>query len=242
MRYSFIAVSSLALAVLCSFGGQSVHAQTKAKELKTQEEKAAYFIGFSVGTNLAKQALPVDPKVIAKGIADALAGHDPAIDMQVLQAAIEEVAAKAEIIAKKKAAQVGENNKKEGAAYLAKNGKAKGVTTTKSGLQYEIIKEGKGASPKATDTVKVHYHGTHISGKVFDSSVDRGEPSEFPLNRVISGWTEGVQLMKIGSKFKFTVPSELAYGEPGRGGIEPNSLLIFEVELLSIGANGSLKK
>ena len=119
-------------------------------------------------------------------------------------------------------------------AYLAENAAKEGVTTTESGLQYEILQEGDGASPSATDTVRVHYHGTLIDGTVFDSSVDRGEPTEFPLNRVIAGWTEGVQLMSVGSKYKFTIPSEIAYGARGQGAIKPHSTLIFEVELLGI--------
>jgi FKBP-type peptidyl-prolyl cis-trans isomerase len=118
-----------------------------------------------------------------------------------------------------------------------KNGKREGVKTTASGLQYEVLKPGTGAKPAATDTVKVHYHGTLIDGAVFDSSVDRGEPISFPLNGVIKGWTEGVQLMPVGSKYKFVIPSELAYGERGAGGkIGPNATLIFEVELLAIEA------
>lgn len=115
------------------------------------------------------------------------------------------------------------------------NAKREEVKTTESGLQYEVIEEGNGPKPTAEDKVRVHYHGTTIDGEVFDSSVDRGEPTEFPLNGVIKGWTEGIQLMPVGSKYKFYIPSELAYGEQGaQGAIEPNSALIFEVELLDI--------
>jgi hypothetical protein len=119
-------------------------------------------------------------------------------------------------------------------AFLAENGKKAGVTTTASGLQYEVLKQGTGAKPAATDTVKVHYEGKLLDGTVFDSSVQRGEPVSFPLNRVIPGWTEGVQLMTVGSKYKFVIPSELAYGDQGAGPIPPHSVLQFEVELLSI--------
>jgi len=126
-------------------------------------------------------------------------------------------------------------NLEKGAAFLAGNAKKEGVKTTASGLQYEVIKAGDGPKPKATDEVKVHYHGTLIDGKVFDSSVDRGEPTEFPLNRVIPGWTEGVQLMPKGAKYRFFIPYDLAYGERGAGAdIKPYSALIFEVELLDI--------
>ena len=132
------------------------------------------------------------------------------------------------------AKQDAEANVAAGATYLAQNAEKEGVTVTESGLQYEVMVEGTGAKPAATDIVKVHYKGTLIDGTEFDSSYSRGEPAEFPLNRVIPGWTEGVQLMSEGSKFKFVIPSELAYGERATGSITPNSTLIFEVELLEI--------
>lgn len=126
-------------------------------------------------------------------------------------------------------------NLTEGAAYREENAKKEGVVTLPSGLQYEIITEGSGEKPNATDTVKCHYHGTTIKGEVFDSSVNRGTPASFPLNRVIAGWTEGLQLMNVGSKFRFTIPSDLAYGDQQISKeIGPNSTLIFEVELLGI--------
>ena len=127
-----------------------------------------------------------------------------------------------------------EANLKSGEAFLAENAKKDGVTVTASGLQYRVITEGAGDAPKATDTVKVHYEGRLISGDVFDSSIARGEPVSFPLNGVIPGWSEGVQLMKVGSKFEFTIPSALAYGPSGTGPIPPNSVLVFDVELLEI--------
>jgi FKBP-type peptidyl-prolyl cis-trans isomerase len=125
--------------------------------------------------------------------------------------------------------------KEEAKKFLEKNAKVSGVVTTPSGLQYQVIKEGNGPKPVDSATVSVHYHGTLLDGTVFDSSVDRGTPAEFPLNRVIKGWTEGIQLMSVGSKYKFWIPADLAYGDNGAGGqIKPGSLLIFEVELLSI--------
>ena len=128
-----------------------------------------------------------------------------------------------------------ETDLEKGEAFLKENAKKEGVKTTASGLQYKVLKEGEGKSPKATDTVKVHYKGTLIDGKEFDSSYKRGEPIEFPLNGVIPGWTEGVQLMKEGAKYQFTIPSKLAYGERGAGGvIPPNATLIFEVELIQV--------
>ena len=127
-------------------------------------------------------------------------------------------------------------NLEKGEAFLKENSTKEGVKTTASGLQYKVLKEGKGKSPQATDTVQVHYKGTLLDGTEFDSSYKRGEPATFPLNRVIPGWTEGVQLMKEGAKYQFTIPSKLAYGEGGTPGgpIPPNATLIFEVELVSI--------
>jgi FKBP-type peptidyl-prolyl cis-trans isomerase len=138
------------------------------------------------------------------------------------------------VLAKNKSA--GDKNKKEGEAYLAANAKKPGVKTTESGLQYKVLKAGDGATPKKTDTVRVHYHGTLTDGTVFDSSVERKQPAEFPVNRVIPGWTEALQLMKVGDKWQVTIPSDLAYGEQGTPGgpIGPNSVLVFEVELLDI--------
>ena len=125
--------------------------------------------------------------------------------------------------------------KEEGKAFLAENGKKAGVTTTKSGLQYEVLQEGTGRSPKATDTVRCHYEGRLIDGTVFDSSYQRGEPADFGLNQVIAGWTEGVQLMKEGAKFRFTIPYMLAYGEGGAGAsIPPYATLVFDVELIKV--------
>jgi FKBP-type peptidyl-prolyl cis-trans isomerase FklB len=130
--------------------------------------------------------------------------------------------------------QLGEANGKAGAAYLAENAKKAGVKTTASGLQYEVLQEGTGATPKAEDQVKVHYEGKLLDGTVFDSSIARNEPATFPLNQVIAGWTEGVQLMKEGAKYKFTIPAALAYGETGSGPIPANSTLVFTVELIKV--------
>jgi FKBP-type peptidyl-prolyl cis-trans isomerase len=196
-------------------------------------------VSYAYGTMIAKQlkqmGMTVDQAELAKGISDTLDGKQPRLSQAEAQKVIMAFQEKKMKEDEANAAGAAGKNKEEGAAFLAKNGKREGVTTTKSGLQYEVLKKGDGAKPAATDTVKVHYHGTLLNGTVFDSSVERGEPTTFPLNGVIPGWTEGVQLMNVGSKFKFAIPSDLAYGDRGAGGdIGPGATLIFEVELLAI--------
>ena len=213
----------------------SANAQTKM-ELKDLKQKASYAIGADIASNMKKQEIDVDPKAIAAGIVDTFANGK----MLLTEAEMKDVITqfRTDLMARVESKQKSEGGKnlKDGEAFLAANGKKDGVKTTASGLQYKVLTAGKGAkSPKATDTVKVHYHGTLIDGTVFDSSVERGEPISFPLNGVIKGWTEGLQLMKEGDKFQFTIPSNLAYGERGPGGkIGANSTLIFDVELLAV--------
>ncbi|MAT15225.1 MAG: hypothetical protein CMJ46_08150 [Planctomyces sp.] len=218
-------------AMLFSISSSSiVSAQTKAEDLKTTEDKAAYGIGYSIGRNLSEGGLKFDLNMFVKGVQDAFNDAEPPLSDEEISTAIRTFQTEA-------MSKAAEENKKEGQAFLEKNAKKEGVKVTKSGLQYEVMKEGKGPKPAETDTVKVHYHGTLLDGTVFDSSVERGEPATFPLNRVIKGWTEGVQLMNVGSKYRFYIPSDLAYGESPRSGgpIGPNDTLIFEVELLGIG-------
>jgi FKBP-type peptidyl-prolyl cis-trans isomerase len=215
-----------------------VHGQEKL-DLKNPQQRASYSIGADIGSNFKRQGIEVDSKAMAAGLADAIAGKT-----QLTEAEMKETlnAFRTEMMEKMQAKQkeAGQKNVKAGEDFLAANAKKDGVKVTPSGLQYKVIKAGAGkVSPKATDTVKVHYHGTTIDGTVFDSSVERGEPVSFPLNGVIPGWTEGVQLMKEGDKFQFVIPSKLAYGEQGAGGkIGPNSTLVFDVELLSIEKPG----
>jgi FKBP-type peptidyl-prolyl cis-trans isomerase len=202
----------------------------KQIDLTSDKGKMSYFIGQQVGKQLKQQNLDIDGDVIAASISDVMAGKEP----RLTQAEMMAVMQKAQAAQGSKSAAEGKVNLEKGAAFLADNKKKSGVKTTASGLQYEVMTEGKGASPKATDTVKVHYKGTLLDGTKFDSSYDRGQPAEFPLNGVIRGWTEGLQLMKVGGKNKLYVPSDLAYGPQGRPGIPANSVLIFEVELISI--------
>jgi FKBP-type peptidyl-prolyl cis-trans isomerase FkpA len=209
--------------------------------LKTFEETSAYAIGQSMGRYISntlerQQELGVklDNAMIMKGVQDGLVKKSLLSEEQ-LEKALKNYDQKINEASAKKAADDAKANLEKGKKFLEENAKKKGVTVTKSGLQYEVITEGKGPKPKASDMVKVHYTGTLINGTKFDSSVDRKEPAEFPLDHVIPGWTEGVQLMNVGSKYKFYLPSELAYGEQGAGSIPANSVLVFEVELLSIG-------
>ena len=198
--------------------------------LKDTKDKVSYSIGLNIGTNLSRQHVEINSEALAAGIQDGIANKP-----QLTQDQIKEVmtAFEKDLQAKLKAA--GEKNAAEGAKFLEENKKKEGVKTTASGLQYKVLKEGTGAQPKATDTVTVNYRGTLINGKEFDSSYQRGQPATFPLNGVIKGWTEGVQLMKQGAKYQLFVPPNLAYGERAAGpDITPNSTLIFEVELLDV--------
>lgn len=199
----------------------------------------SYAIGVMMAENLKQMSLKPDLAEFNKGITDALDGKQPRLTMtqcqEVFAAYQKQQQAMQGKVSYEKAIAAGDKNAAAGKEFLDTNGKRKEVTTTATGLQYEVLKPGTGAKPKATDTVKVHYHGTLPDGTVFDSSVQRGEPISFGLNQVIPGWTEGVQLMPTGSKYKFFIPAYLAYGERGSPPKIPgHSALVFEVELLGI--------
>jgi FKBP-type peptidyl-prolyl cis-trans isomerase FklB len=205
-----------------------------APKLETEDAKAAYSIGYMTAKSMSNAVTTLDIDSYTAGFKDAYTKKDGALkedEMKTVLMAFQERMKKEAEEKQKKALT---ENVTKGATYLAENAKKAGVKVTASGLQYEVITEGKGAKPKATDTVKVHYEGKLLDGTVFDSSIKRKEPVSFPLNQVIAGWTEGVQLMSVGSKYKFTIPSNLAYGEQGSGPITPNSVLVFEVELIEI--------
>jgi FKBP-type peptidyl-prolyl cis-trans isomerase FklB len=199
------------------------------KTPETEMEKVSYSLGVNVATGVKAQGIEsLDINAISKAINDVFEGNDLDISeeesMQVLQEYFGKIAAEKQA----KSSEVG-------IAFLAENAAKEGVTTTESGLQYEILSSSDGAKPNATDQVTVHYHGMLTDGTVFDSSVDRGEPATFPVNGVIPGWVEALQLMSVGDKWKLTIPSELAYGDRGAGGlIGPGATLVFEVELLGI--------
>jgi FKBP-type peptidyl-prolyl cis-trans isomerase FklB len=204
-------------------------------QLKDQKDKASYSIGYDIGDSFKKQKIELNLDGLISGLKDALAGKDAALPKEerekVLQAFQKEMMEK-QMTASKEAAS---KNAAEGAKFLEENKKKEGVKTTASGLQYKVIKEGSGPSPKETDTVVTNYRGTLIDGTEFDSSYKRNEPATFQVNRVIKGWIEALQLMKPGAKYQLFIPAALAYGERGAGQtIGPNATLLFEVELLSI--------
>jgi len=199
---------------------------------KTEKQRLSYAIGTQIGRSLKQQGFnDIDPSALSQAIADILSGSKLKVSEQDMQAAVEAFQKK-RIAEHEAQAKV---NKQAGEKYLAENKKKKGVKVTKDGIQYEIIKEGKGEKPKATDTVTVNYTGKLINGKVFDSSVTRGHPASFQVNGVIKGWTEILQMMPVGSKWHVVIPSDLAYGPRGAGGvIGPDEVLVFDIELISI--------
>jgi FKBP-type peptidyl-prolyl cis-trans isomerase len=207
---------------------------TWATELNTDEQKLGYIIGMDIGKSLRQQGTTVDLDALIDAISATYKGEELAMTVEEAATIRQEYVEKRQEAQQAESAAVGVDNLAEGQKFLADNKGKEGVQTTDSGLQYKVLTMGDGAKPAATDTVKVHYKGTLLDGTEFDSSYARNEPISFALNRVIAGWTEGVQLMPIGSKFEFYIAPELGYGEGGGGPIPPNSTLIFEVELLDI--------
>ncbi|WP_325890948.1 FKBP-type peptidyl-prolyl cis-trans isomerase [Grimontia sp. NTOU-MAR1] len=201
-------------------------------KLETVEQKASYGIGLQMGQQLAGSGLEgLNVDAIAKGIATALAGNMPEIEIDEINNALRELHTQAEEVRQAAAKEAAA----EGEAFLAENAKRDEVTVTESGLQYEVLVEGNGEVPTSDKQVRVHYHGTLTDGTKFDSSVERGQPAEFPVTGVIKGWVEALQMMPVGSKWKLYIPQDLAYGERGAGAaIPPFAALVFEVELLDI--------
>jgi FKBP-type peptidyl-prolyl cis-trans isomerase len=203
--------------------------------LATQKEKLSYALGMNIGKNLHRDAIEIDPNLLLQGMKDAIAGGQTLMTDQEAQAAVTELQNDLRKKQEEKTQAAGGNNQKEGEAFLAANKTKPGIVTLPSGLQYKILKAGTGAKPTATDSVVCNYRGTLIDGTEFDSSYKRGQPATFPVNGVIKGWTEALQLMPVGSKWQLFVPADLAYGARGAGNdIGPNATLIFEVELESI--------
>ncbi|MCH9698068.1 MAG: FKBP-type peptidyl-prolyl cis-trans isomerase [Gammaproteobacteria bacterium] len=197
-------------------------------KLETDQDKLSYSLGMMIGERVAKPYKDINYAILLEGIKDQHQGKETALPLKDANMILSDYHTKKINAESSKAKAAGQQ-------YMAENANRDGVTVTDSGLQYEVLKTGDGAKPKATDTVTVHYVGTLLDGTEFDSSVKRGQPATFPLNRVIPGWTEGVQLMNTGSKYRFVIPSELGYGNQGAGAkIGPGETLVFEVELLSI--------
>jgi FKBP-type peptidyl-prolyl cis-trans isomerase len=224
-------------ALACAPGGAVPGESAAGAQDKPQSvlDRASYGIGYNIGRNLTDQGIEANLDQLLDGVTAGVKGTTPSLSEAEMQTAMNELQQQVEAKQREQQEDSSAMNEQAGEAFLTENGQRDEVTTTASGLQYEVLVEGLGPKPSATDTVRVHYHGTTIDGAVFDSSVERGEPAEFPLNGVISGWTEGLQLMGVGSKWKLFLPPGLAYGDRGAGPkIGPGSTLVFEVELLSI--------
>lgn len=227
-----ITTAALAMTVLaaCSQG------QKGRVDLKTEMDSVSYAIGADIGMNFKRSKLDsVNLEAMKMGLRDGL-DSTAMMDEETLQGVVQAYMMKLQKDRMAEESKAGEANRVAGEEYLAKNGKRDGVTTTASGLQYEVITMGTGPKPMETDRVRVHYAGTLLDGTEFDSSYKRGEPAEFGVNQVIPGWVEGIQMMPTGSKWKLHIPSDLAYGPSGGpgGSIPPNSVLVFEVELLEV--------
>ena len=231
-----LAISFLTLTV-----GQAMGQDEKANSAAAKKNPIGYFLGVSVGQQMAGQGFKAgdfDVEALAAGVTDGLKNVEPALDEKELQKVQNDIQS---LLEKRRDEQVAEMkkmaalNKEKGELWLKQNAKKEGIKTLDGGVQYKVLKSGKGGSPSASDTVKVHYTGTLTSGKEFDSSVKRGTPAEFRVNQVIKGWQMALQEMKVGDKWMLYIPSDLAYGERGsRGAIGPNEVLVFEVELLDI--------
>ncbi len=203
--------------------------------LDTQLRRTSYLIGRDLAGNFTRQGLTIDPEALVAGLKAAMAGDESLLSPEESRAAMTLLQQELQAAQEAKAASAGDDNLREGKAFLTKNGLRPEVTTLPSGLQYEVLRPGTGPKPTRRDNVTTHYHGTLLDGSVFDSSYERNEPASFPVGGVIAGWTEALQLMGTGAKWRLYIPSDLAYGPRGAGGdIGPNATLVFDVELLKI--------
>jgi FKBP-type peptidyl-prolyl cis-trans isomerase FklB len=220
----------------CQKAGNDAAAKTmKTEDLNTQKKKASYAIGLDIGQNFKSRAMDIDMDILVQGLRDAQKTDKPLLGTEEIQKVMTQFQQDMMKVEQEKKMGQAQGNKTREEAFLKENAKKTGMQTTARGLQYMVISTGTGPLPKITDTVKVHYRGTMLDGTEFDSSYKRNEPAVFPLNGVIKGWTEALQLMKVGSKWQIFLPSSLAYGEQGAGQvIGPNATLIFDVELLGI--------
>ncbi len=209
----------------------------KAEDLDSQKKKVSYAIGLDIGKNFKERAMDLDMDILIQGLRDAQGSAQPLLGSEEIQKVMTQFQQDMMKAEQEKRKGQAETNKAKETTFLAENAKKPGITVTASGLQYKVVSTGTGPLPKVTDTVKVHYRGTLLDGTEFDSSYKRNQPAVFPLNGVIKGWTEALQLMRVGSKWQVFLPASLAYGESGAGQvIGPNATLIFDVELISIEA------
>ncbi|GGK70351.1 FKBP-type peptidyl-prolyl cis-trans isomerase [Rufibacter glacialis] len=204
-------------------------------ELKDLSQRISYIIGRDMAANFAKQGIEVEPEALLFGLKEAIGGAPSKLSQEEVQQAMMQLQMQMQEKQQATAGASGEQNKKEGEAFLQANKGKEGVQSLPSGLQYQVLESGSGKTPTRNSNVTTHYHGTLIDGTVFDSSYERGEPASFPVNGVIAGWTEALQLMKEGDKWRLFIPSNLAYGSRGAGAdIGPNATLIFDVELITV--------
>ena len=236
MKYLILTTLAVALFFSISFAAET-------PKIENENDKVNYSLGYQIGGDLKREGVELKSELVVKGIQDAIAGTNPLMTPQDMRIVLVDLKKRIEKAEREKFVKDSIKNLAEGDAFLSENAKKEGVQVLPSGLQYRVVREGSGAAPKATDTVTVHYRGTLIDGTEFDSSYKRNTPASFQLDRVIRGWTEALQLMKEGAKWELFIPAKLAYGERGAGtGIPPNSALIFEVELISVGKSGETGK
>lgn len=230
-RYGAVAA---ALALALSVAACDSSSSSGSASLETDDEVASYGVGLNVGRSLQAAEGRLEMDAFRRGVEDAMAGEDPAIPQEEIQAAVQAFSQSIQEEEEERRSAAAEENQREGQAYLEENAARDEVTTTESGLQYEVLEEGDGPSPESGDQVTIHYTGTLLDGTEFDSSRD-GEPATFDVDQVIPGFSEGIKLMDVGSKYRFVIPGELGYGDQGAGQqIGPNETLIFEVELLGV--------
>lgn len=225
----------LGLACTAPLFAQDAEPAAAPLKLESTADRASYSIGLNMGRNFKRQQVPINAEAVLQGLRDAISGAKPALTDDEMKAAFQALEQEIAAAQETRNKDLIKKNTEEGAAFLAANKKKPGIKSTASGLQYKVLKEGTGAVPKKTDTVSTHYSGKLLDGTEFDSSYSRNEPATFPVTGVIPGWTEALQLMKVGSKWQLFIPAELAYKDQGAGAeIGPNATLVFEIELLGV--------
>jgi len=229
MKYVRVTILSLGFLFTCTFCFAA-----EKPEVKDQKDKESYSLGYQFGQGAKSQGLDINVELYTSGIRDALSGSKPQLSEQEMRQTVSEIQKRFIAARGKELKEMSAKNLVAGKAFLEENKKKEGVKTLPSGLQYKVLTEGSGKTPKAADNVTVNYKGTLINGAEFDNSYKRGQPATFKANGVIKGWTEALQLMKEGSKWQLFIPSALGYGDRGAGPVPPNSTLIFEVELLAV--------